>query len=472
MATPNCLRCLLVRPSVAARLPAARQMITAAAPFSTTANSRAAGGPQQGKGKKAPKPPVKGKQMNLSAFKKKRDVDKSKPPLPGERKAYRKRILLSNNNALPVPGLQDVNAESMLQTSNSGKVLSLPDAVVDQLRAVEAFKPTQCWGVFRKPSMLVRAETVELMQKMQKAADSQQALRLVVTGDRITGKSMLLLQAMTHAYLNDWVVINVPEAQELTTACTEYAPIPNNPTQYMQQNYVLKMIQAIRKANEKLFSRLTTVHQHPDLPQHVPVSSPLLQLANSAKEADGAWAVFHALWQELTTKGYGRPPILFALDGVAHIMKMSDYRSPAFEQIHSFDLALVRLFADCLGGNVQLPNGGAVLASTSRNNSPRTPSLELALLQREAEQNKTEVPKKDPFFRGYDERVDAVLKSVQVLRLDRVSKAEARAVMEYWAASGVLRATVDEATVSEKWTLGGNGVLGEMERAALLTMRL
>lgn len=264
-------------------------------------------------------------------------------------------------------------------------------------------------------------------------------------------------------------------AQELTTACTEYAPIPGTePVQYMQPNYVLKLLQAIKKANEKVLAKTYTVSAHPELPQNITANTPLLTLANVAKEPDAAWPVFQAFWNELTARGANRPPVLLSLDGLAHVMRVSDYRSPAFELIHSHDLALVRLFADALGGAVQFPGGGAVLAATSRNNAPRAPSMELALAQREAEQAGAAdaKPQPDPYFRGYDERVEAVLRSVQVLRLRGVSKLEARAVMEYWAASGMLRATVDEKTVSEKWTLGGSGVLGEMERAALLTMRL
>jgi small subunit ribosomal protein S29 len=243
----------------------------------------------------------------------------------------------------------------------------------------------------------------------------------------------------------------------------------------MQQNYALKMIQAIRKANEELLSKLYTILPHPQLSQHIPIGSTLLQLCNSAKEADGAWIVFQALWEELNQKEGNRPPILFALDGLAHIMRTSDYRSASYEPIHSHDLALVRLFVDCLSGAVKLPNGGAVLAATNRSNAPRIPSMDLALTQREAEQNKTnpeDIPTQDPYFRGYDARVDAALKAVQVLPVRSVNKAEARSLMEYWAASGVLRRRVDEGSVSEQWTLGGNGNVGEMERATLLTMRL
>jgi small subunit ribosomal protein S29 len=244
----------------------------------------------------------------------------------------------------------------------------------------------------------------------------------------------------------------------------------------MQPVYVLKLIQAIKRANEKVLAKTYTAHAHPELPQNIPPNTPLLKLANVAKEADGAWPVFQALWSELTAHNAARPPILLSLDGLAHAMKPSDYRSPAFDLIHSHDLALLKLFTDALGGAVKFPAGGAVLAATSRSNAPRVPSMELALAQREAEQRarhaEVPVPQKDAFFRGYDERVEAVLKSVQVLRVGGVDKLEARAVMEYWAASGMLRATVDERTVTEKWTLAGSGVLGEMERATLLTMRV
>lgn len=232
------------------------------------------------------------------------------------------------------------------------------------------------------------------------------------------------------------------------------------------------MVQALRNANGRILSNLKTVHSHPDLVQHFPVGTSLLQLANNAKEVDNAWPVFNALWRELAVEGHDRPPILLALDGLAHIMKISEYRSPAFELIHSHDFTIVRRFVDHLSGATPLPNGGAVIAATTRGNAPRTPSMELALDQREAERDGVEPPLRSQFAKNFDTRVDAALATVQVLRVKGVTKAEARAVMEYWAASGLLRTAVDEPTVSEKWTVGGNGILGEMERVALRTMRL
>ncbi|KAK3396585.1 mitochondrial ribosomal death-associated protein 3-domain-containing protein [Sordaria brevicollis] len=468
MSASNCLRCL-VRPSAVTLAP--RQILQAGA---GAAGAGAAGATRTFTATASPNNQMSAnrpQKLRFRKVKKKGITPQGKPPLPGERKAYRKKIVLSNNNALPVAGLETLRPNDLSKQKNVGTVMALPEDVVDALRATEAFKPTQCWGIFRQPSVLVRQETVDLIKKMDGAAADGKTLRLVVEGNRISGKSLMLLQAMTHAFMNDWVVLHIPEAQELTTACTEYSPLENSPL-WSQPVYTLKLLQAFKKANEKVLSRMNTVYSHADLPQIIPINSPLIQLINSAKEADGAWAVFQALWRELNAENAGRPSILFTLDGLAHIMKMSDYRNPAFELIHSHDLALVKVFTDCLSGAHKMPNGGAVLAATTRGNSPRSASMELAIAQREAEAAKEEViPQRDPYGKKYDDRVEAVMKSVEVLRLKGVSKAEARGLLEYWAASGALKKRVDEELVSEKWTLSGNGVVGEMERATLLTMK-
>ena len=142
---------------------------------------------------------------------KQQQLERVRPPAPGERKAYRKRILLSNDNALPVPGLPEINDHSLLEPANAGKVLAIPNDLVDQLRAIEAFKTTQSWGMFRRPAMLLRAESLELGRRMQDAVRKKETLRLVIKGDRVSGKSMLLLQAMAHAYLQNWIVFSIPE---------------------------------------------------------------------------------------------------------------------------------------------------------------------------------------------------------------------------------------------------------------------
>ncbi|EFQ35273.1 uncharacterized protein GLRG_10417 [Colletotrichum graminicola M1.001] len=402
---------------------------------------------------------------------KKRDNVRVKKPAPGERKAFRKRITLSNNNALAVEGLQDVGRETLAAAENRGSVVGLPNQLIDQLRTLEAFKTTQNWGLFRRPHMLVREETVKLANRLDSAAKERQTLRMVLTGGKIVGKSMLLLQAMAHSLLNNWVVISIPEAQDLTNANTDYSPVPKTkPLQFYQPTYCFNLLQQIVKVNGPVLNQHKVSKEYPEL-LHVPKDGTLLDIATAAKEPEFAWPAFQALWYELTTAP-GGPPVFLGLDGLSHIMKMSAYRDPSFNLVHSHDLTLIRLFVDALSGKTPLANGGAVVAATSRSNAPRSPSMDLALAQSAAAASGLHVPTQDPYAKGYDDRVYEALRGVETFHVSGISREEARSVMEYWAASGLMRARIDEATVAEKWTVAGGGVLGELERASLLNSRV
>ncbi|KAI0515209.1 mitochondrial ribosomal death-associated protein 3-domain-containing protein [Xylaria bambusicola] len=461
MASTNCWRCL-ARPS---------QRLLLAPVFGVTSAPASAAFTTSTQLGKVPEPSMTkhiraGKKLSLR--RNKRTPDKTKPPLPGERKAFRKRIQLSNDNALAVTGLDVLTTENVRDPDSVGKVFGLPDECIDQLRVCEAFKSSQSWSLFRSPHMLVRKETVDLAKQMMDAIEKKETLRLVVAGNRGSGKSIVGLQALATGLLNKWVVINIPEGQELTTAATEYASIPNS-EMFSQPVYTVKLMQAIYQANQSILSQHKVMLDHMHLSISVTRNMTLAGLINATKEPDFAWPVFQAFWKELLLPG--RPPILFSLDGLAHIMRVSEYRSPAFELIHSHDLALLRMFTDALGGKTTFANGAAILGITSKGNAPIIPSMDKAIAQAIATQKGEKVPERDPFFRKYDERVFDSLRGVKVLDVQGVSKTEARALMEYWAASGILRSRIDEKNVSEKWTMAGGGVVAEMERVAFHDLR-
>ncbi|GAO13959.1 uncharacterized protein UV8b_01969 [Ustilaginoidea virens] len=404
-------------------------------------------------------------------FKKRAVAVAVKKPGPGERKAFRKRIQLSNNNALPVQGLEDMGPDTLARPESRGSMVAVPDRVVDQLRALEAFKTTQTWSLFRRPHFLVRDETVRLVGRMQASLDAKDSLKCVLTGSKLSGKSLVMLQAMAHALINGWVVVHIPEGQDLSNGNTEYAAIEGTaPPQFSQPVYCLRLLQNIHKANQAVLATLPLRQDWSRLAAHLHRNATLADLVLSAKESEYAWPTLHALWTELTQPG--QPPVLLALDGLAHVNKVSAYRDPLFNPVHSHQLSLVRLFVDALSGKTRLPNGGAVVAATSENNTHRHPSQELVLSQLEAGQAGRQVPQPDPYERNYDERVYSALKNSHVIRVGGVSKDEGRVLMEYWASSGMLRSVLDSRVVAEKWALGGHGIVGEMERAALMTMRI
>lgn len=169
---------------------------------------------------------VKNERGVKRTFTKKKDkfqkIERSRRPAIGERKALRKRIVLSNTNALEVQGLQDLNATSMVDDGLRSQVLGIPESVVDQLRIVEAFKVAQGWPLFRRPAMLVRQETLDLWREMDQIGSKGQrkAIRRVLVGDRGSGKTLMLLQAMTMAFLKGWTVLNIPEGTSIPTSAS------------------------------------------------------------------------------------------------------------------------------------------------------------------------------------------------------------------------------------------------------------
>jgi small subunit ribosomal protein S29 len=256
-------------------------------------------------------------------------------------------------------------------------------------------------------------------------------------------------------------------AQDLIIAGTEYAPIEGTtPTMYSQNTYTANWLGQIAKSNAKILQALKVSQQH-ELPMNIEEGMTLARLCElGAIDKEVSWPVFKAFWSEITDAG--RPPVLITLDSLSHVLQNSAYRDAAFKPIHSHDLAIVGHFMDCLSGKNKLVNGGAVIAATNRSHGPISKSLELAIKQTlEAQQGGEVVTKRDPFEKNYDERSDKVLQEFEVLQLKGLSKLEAMGLMEYWAKSGVLRSRVDEKTVTEKWAVAGNGIVGEIERNAL-----
>lgn len=169
--------------------------------------------------------------MKLAKFKNKKQIVQHKAPLQGERKAMRKRIVLSNNNAIRVDHMPRMDETNLASSESAGQIFKIPEVPIDQLRKVEAFKSSQTWHLFHGPHMLVRPETVRVCSRMLKAAEEGSTARMVIAGDRGAGKSMVLLQAMVNAFMNNWIVIHVPEGMFFVSLMFSYKHFANTKRQ-------------------------------------------------------------------------------------------------------------------------------------------------------------------------------------------------------------------------------------------------
>lgn len=402
----------------------------------------------------------------------------TRPPAVGERKSLRKRVVLSNTNALEVAGLQDLSK----QTSSShslqaleGQVVGFQNATVDTLRALEAFKPTQGWNLFRRPASLARKETTHIAGDIEWVTGGQESrtVRRVLYGERGSGKSVLLLQALAMASLKGWFVMHIPEAKDLTIAHTSYQPIAaaTGQTRYAQAHFTAKMLENLITANGPLLEKLRISGQN-EMPVPIQPNSSLARLAETgAKDPERAWSVWQALWKELTApsqqgEGLSRPPIMFTLDAIDHLMGLSAYLNADAEPIHAHDLLLPRHFIQLLSGREILGNGGIILGAVSESNRAASRTLDHALTRNAAIQDQQQPPEWDPYV-AYDKNVQDAMSGVGVQKLEGLSKEEARGIMEYYARSGMLRNTVTDGLVSEKWTLAGGGIIGQIEKGSV-----
>lgn len=242
---------------------------------------------------------------------------------------------------------------------------------------------------------------------------------------------------------------------------------------YTQSTLAAAILSRMASANNSVLSKLQPNSPPPEA-LHIPAAE-----ANTfqtiAKYGAGnprnAQAIFDYLVAELTQPGKGhRPPVLFCVDGLDHWMGPSKYRSSEHEIIHAHQFSTIRTFNNLLFSHKHsLANGGIILGATSGSNVPNFPSFtilqrQLATLQKGIQPDSDEFPLPAP-YQKVDSNVLSLLDpkaGTQIMELKGVSKPETAALIQYYVSSGILKEDVTAENVSEKWTLSGGGVVGQL----------
>ncbi|OAL74738.1 hypothetical protein A7D00_0332 [Trichophyton violaceum] len=492
MASSCCWRCVSqirsVYPSRALSLPALTQPSTLlrTLPTSSSFHTSAALNAAPAKKGKNQNPGPRFRESRSTRTLKKGKAGRPARRSPDERRALSHRIVLSNNNALEVTGLQELSVANLSDPELRTQVVGLPMNLIDRLRAVEAFRRSQGWSLFRRPCTVVRKETVELGRLIEHINDNEkgtEAVMKIVTGGRGTGKSVHLLHATTMAFLKNWVVVTIPDAWDIVNGTTAYAPVPNsNPVKYFQKNATAELLKRIAEGNKEVLSKLHVSRSHPNVKDS---GMSLFEMANiGIQQPDLSWSIFRSLWSELTATGpamdtnavkgtkpfIARPPLLVTVDNLARWMAESKYRNPEYELIHAHDFTIVEHFLSLMRMEPKkaLPNGGLALYATAASNCMRLPSLELGIKQIAARQAGISPSSPDyPVLYGkLDDRVVSLFSQVKemgYIELSGLGKDEAAGLLQYYAKSGLLRDRVDGRLVGEKWSLSSGGIVGELE---------
>ncbi|KIV78307.1 hypothetical protein PV11_10036 [Exophiala sideris] len=415
---------------------------------------------------------------------KKKTRERPKLPPVGERRAQRRRIVLSNTNALEVDGMENWSKENLIDSELTGKMMGLNGDLLDQLRDAKAFQRTQNWSLFRRPATLIRNETIAIGQDLEQVnqAHEGKTIKHLVVGEKASGKSILVLQAMCMAYMNDWIVLNVPDAQEFVNNTSSYTPLKQSDgTQsageqlYIQPHLTQQLLTRAVYSNTSVLESLKLNHE---IPQSFALKkkATLKDLAQlGADDHNLAWPVWKAFWRELTESGTNpRPRILFAADNIDHWMGPSKYRNAEHEIIHAQQLTLVRHFTNLMFSkqtSTPFTNGGMIIFSTTGSNTPAHPTFNVLVRQMRARAQGISATSADfplPTPYSYPDahilELAAGSQNVKLTDVNGLSVPESKAYLEYFVRSGLLQADITAGKVAELRSLSGGGVVGELAK--------
>ncbi|KAG0139977.1 hypothetical protein CROQUDRAFT_53932 [Cronartium quercuum f. sp. fusiforme G11] len=269
----------------------------------------------------------------------------------------------------PIPELLPTEFEP----SNVGQLFKFTSRA---LKAFETFSlPSSIaadWKFTPVPTTTMRKASVEMISRLSKVqtAKGEEPTVLTLTGAQGSGKSTVMLQAVSFALHQKWIVLYIPDVKSLVDGQHAYEYFPK--TQVYHQNTlsasILKMLAQSDLAGLTLSSehRLSGTKderliESPDLlASGLPLTS-LIHLATSQPHFAPA-ALDIAL--EVLSKQTLRP-VLLALDGAQNLFRPSNYKDESFREIDSFVLSVPRALVRFARGSQRLTKGLTVLAASS-----------------------------------------------------------------------------------------------------------
>lgn len=261
-----------------------------------------------------------------------------------------------------------------------------------------------------------------------------------------------------------------------------YVPLPmkedDKVQMYSQPQLARDILTRLAYSNADVLSKLKPIHNHGKL---IPARKQVKTLRDlvllGAEDVGLAPQVWAAFWKEMTVPASGeketsRPPMMIAIDGINFWMGNTQYRTPDYKLIHAHQFTLVKHFLDLLFSKNEkaLPNGGMVMACTTKSNHPTTPAFDFLVRQIRARNSGMAMtdpafPLNEPYMKLPDQHVSNLMQSIEHTRLTELkglSRGESKGLLDYFARSGIFRERVTDSQVAEKWTMSGGGIIGEL----------
>ncbi|WWC57585.1 mitochondrial 37S ribosomal protein mS29 [Kwoniella dejecticola CBS 10117] len=272
-----------------------------------------------------------------------------------------------------LPRLQPGNFKS----DNVGKPTTFPKATFDKLRAFSLSKKVeQELSSNGGPASVIRQSTIDLARQLDaNKGKSSKDSRYVLTGERGSGKSMLLLQTVAYAMESGWIVLFNPKATEWTNSSSHfiYDPLTQLFSQWQSAQKILSTLLAVNKDNLDAIKLTSDI----ELAQGKTATkgSKLSELvANGSKDDRIAVKALDSVMAVLEKQT--QFPVLWAIDETQTLFTTSQYRTPEYQPIEPYHLSTPRLALDFISGRRSFAKGTVLSAlSLSDPKNPLSPSL-------------------------------------------------------------------------------------------------
>lgn len=288
---------------------------------------------------------------------------------------------LADHHLLQAPlrelGLPEL-APSIFTARAAGSAITLPSgpgSVIGTYGLPDSIERE--FSLLSSPTSVIRDATLsilDIIDKGEKTGTSTKDARVVLTGDRGSGKSHLLLQAANYAAANKWIVLYVPRAISWVDSTTPYAYDPRTRT-FQQPELALQTLGQFVEVNSAILrdanTQISSGIQNERL-GNFPKGTPLLNLLGiGLKDQSLASEVL-----EVTLDVLGQQteyPVLIAIDDFQALFCISKYRDPQYQLIFAHHLTLARLMLEYACGKRTLAKGAILGANSSTHTSFQEP---------------------------------------------------------------------------------------------------
>ncbi|KIR53788.1 mitochondrial carrier protein [Cryptococcus gattii Ru294] len=223
------------------------------------------------------------------------------------------------------------------------------------------------------PASVVREATLDLVKRVEGAkTGSSKLARYILTGERGSGKSVLLVQSVAYAIESGWIVLYSPRASKWVNSTSQYIYDPETKT-YAQWESAQNILSVLLETNKDKLSAIE-LSERVELTKgkSVKAGESVAVLAQlGVKDDRSAVKVLEAVVDALEKQT--KFPVLWAIDEAQTLFNTSKYRAADYTPIEPYHLSTPRLALDFITGRRSFSRG-AVVTSLSLSDPSNLPS--------------------------------------------------------------------------------------------------